>query len=947
MTTSTARDRDAVCHSLVVRAPGPIDTARAQRQLAMGRQRWPELGPLRLWETAIPARSDEPVARDRADTEASRPVRADRYPLRAVLLRYADGVVDLVLLAVRSAVSRATMRQVGALVLEGPEAVGDVPPIPSVAPTPQRPPLHERAHGGVEWGLGDPRCAGIVGSVPLDLAGPPDLDERLVVGAIALTLARYGGEEPGLLGFLTPTGGAADDIRARSVKAHEDQSAAEFLGQLDEAPPVPRDLPAVGVVLDTGRADTRYVPCLPPLFPLTLHVERQRDGSFRGTCWYDEGTVAPRIADQFRTHVGHLARQLAKGPQERPLSQLEFMTAEQTNEVLRLGGEGRASGTDGRIHEAFVRVADRQPEAEALVAGDERLTYRQLDDRAERIAAGLRALDVVPGIRVGVCLEHDADLVVTLLAVLKTGCAYVPMDVRYPAERLRFTTDNAQLSVVVTTAERFPETTGTRIVTPDELRGLAGESAAAGERTRVDGDGGDAAYVIYTSGSTGRPKGVVVPHRNVLALLEATAEDFGLDSDDTWTLFHSSAFDFSVWEIWGCLLTGGRLVVVPYWVTRDPEEFHELLADHRVTVLNQTLRPSPNWYGPICGHPTSWPCGWSSSVVSRSMCACWRHGSPSTPTRCRVVNMFGITETTVHVTAQTLTPADVAAGSRSVGRALPGWSLSVRDQQGRLLPPGPAGEIWVGGAGVAGHYLGQPQLTAERFVIDDVTGQRLYRSGDKGRLRPDGRLDHLGRLDSQVKIRGHRVELDEIRAVLLGAPQVTAAVVVVRQDSSGDPSSTRIDAFVVVAGAAGAVDTQEILAHARRALPDYMTPSTITEVEAVPLTVNGKLDASRLPELQSAPSRSAATVTAPAAAADDVLQIWNRLLNTEVGPEDNFFELGGNSLLVVRAIAEMREVNLPKVSPRQFYSNSTAAQFVRLVRQLMDSPASDGNERAR
>jgi acyl-CoA synthetase (AMP-forming)/AMP-acid ligase II len=309
--------------------------------------------------------------------------------------------------------------------------------------------------------------------------------------------------------------------------------------------------------------------------------------------------------------------------------------------------------------------------------------------------------------------------------------------------------------------------------------------------------------------------------------------------------------------------------------------------------------------------------------------------------------MFAITETTVHATAQMVTPHEVVTGSRSVGRPLPGWSVSVRDEKGRVLPPGPAGEIYVGGAGVADRYLGLPELTQQRFVVDGMTGERVYRSGDKGRLRPDGRLDHLGRLDNQVKIRGHRIELDEIRTVLMGAPQVTAAAVVVNRDQPDDPASSRIDAYVVLATAAEA-DRAHVLEHAGATLPDYMMPATLTQVSEIPLTINGKPDTSKLPDPRAAApaglpaahepaDADAASGAVPDALADAVLSIWSKQLNTPVKPQDNFFVLGGNSLLVVRVLAEMRERNLPNVPLKQFYRHSTAAEFTELVRQLQDS----------
>ncbi len=938
----TAREWAGLCHSLTVRVPGPVDPGRLDRNLAAGARRRPALRPLRLWHTAVAAPSGTAAAERRARAEAARPVRPDMFPVRAVLVHCSDGAADLVLVAARISVPRPALDRLAALLLDGAaDAWDDAPDIPACAPFPPAP-----EHDPVPWGLGLPGRAGTTGTVPLPLPERAGLDVRHLVGALALALARYAAGDEGADAGVTVgrVESAAlrgyDDIRAYTVRTDDEPSTADFLAQFDTAPATAPRVPAAGLIVGTAQPGRSHRPCLAPVFPLTLHAERQADGTLRGTCWFDEGTVAPQLAERFCAHVAHLAAQLAESPGARPVSHLELLTAAEHGSVLRAGSSAPVRTSGGHLVGLFEERVRSGPDAPALGDGTTQLTYRQLDDAAEEVAAGLRAKGVAPGSRVGVCLERDAGLVVTLLGVLKSGCAYVPMDVHYPQERLRYITEQAQLPVVVASAGQFPALAGVAVVAPGELRELGAAADAPGEPPHLDP--GQAAYVIYTSGSTGRPKGVVVPHANVVALVDATADDFGLGPHDTWTLFHSSAFDFSVWEIWGCLLSGGRLVVVPYWTTRDTEEFHELLADERVTVLSQT----PSAFSQLIRADRESARDLALRLVvfggeplDVRMLAPWfaRHS----PADCRLVNMFGITETTVHTTAHTVTPEDVVAGSRSVGRALPGWSLSVRDRHGRVLPPGPVGEIYVGGAGVASHYLGQPDLTAERFRTDPVTGQRVYRSGDKGRLRPDGSLEHLGRLDSQVKIRGHRVELDEIRAVLLKHPRVSAVALAIRQETPGDPASSRLDAYAVGSGTAqeaapmDAADVRDILAHARRFLPDYMVPATLTPVAALPLTVNGKLDPSRLPAPLPLTPRAPATVEPSGDLTDDIIRVWSRVLNTEVRLGDNFFELGGNSLLVVRLLAELRASGLPRVSSRQFYHHSTAGQFVQLLRTLI------------
>ncbi|MFJ4096750.1 non-ribosomal peptide synthetase [Kitasatospora sp. NPDC089913] len=961
MTTSTIDEPAAGCHSLVLRLPTDADP----QHLLSGAVP----GPVRIWQTPVPSGADEPTAEHRRRAESSRPIHREGPPLRAVALRYTDGTADLVLVAVRAVVPPAALRRIARRVLGGAAEEGGV--LPGVPPAaPPRPGGAERPdpaqRRGPEWGSGEPELRGFVGSARIDLGGLGEPAERLLLPAIALALSRYAGGDRTEFGVLDLDGGpgSGEVVRVHALEEHPDCSAAEFLRRFEQDPAVtptaPQDPPAVGVVLGPAFEEGDYTAALVPPFPLTVQLDR---GASHATCRFDRGSVDASVAQQFCAHAAHLARQLAHAPATLPIAELELVPPTERDAILRAGGAADTVPVPGRIDRAFEQVATARPDAVALVADGDRLTYRQLNDRADAVAAGLSALDVAPGSPIGVCLERDADLVVTLLGVLKAGCAYVPMDPRYPAQRLRFTTQNAEVPVVVTAAADFPSVPGVRLLSPAALTELGADRATTGGNPAdPSGDRGDGpAYVIYTSGSTGTPKGVVVPHRNVLALLRATAEDFALGPDDTWTLFHSGAFDFSVWEIWGCLLTGGRLVVVPYWTTRDTEEFYELLAEQGVTVLNQT----PSAFAQLVRTDQRLRRELALRLVvfggeplDVRMLAPWFARHPASD--CRVVNMFGITETTVHVTAQTVTPREVAAGSRSVGRPLPGWSVSVRDERGRVLPPGAPGEIYVGGAGVADRYLGLPELTGQRFVLDGATGERVYRSGDKGRLRPDGRLDHLGRLDNQVKLRGHRIELDEIRTVLLGAPRVTAAAVVVDRDDPDDPASSRIDAYVVLdaapdrttapgrtAGPDRPADPAEVLAHARAKLPDYMMPTTITVVAAIPLTINGKPDVTGLPDPRQGSADTPAgarrrpdTQGGPPASdriTDDVLSIWSKFLNTPVGPQDNFFTLGGNSLLVVRVLAEMRERDLPRVSPKQLYEHSTAAGFVAYVRQLVEA----------
>ena len=668
------------------------------------------------------------------------------------------------------------------------------------------------------------------------------------------------------------------------------------------------ETPAVGLVFDPepDLPDAEYIPFLTPPFPLTISV---RSGQLR--CDYRLSHFTPAVVEQFARHLVHVCRQIRDGHPDPAL----LDDAERARIVALGRSPVRLDSTPTGLHHAFDRVAAANPDAIALCDNDVRLTYRELGERAERLAGGLRAREIGHGDKVMVCLDRTAELVVTLLGVLKAGACYVPVDPAYPAERLAYTAQDADAVLAVT---RFPQFLGdVPTVTPTELAGSPYSS-------EVDSPG-DPAYVIYTSGSSGRPKGVVVPHRNVISLIDATRDEYRLGPGDAWTLFHSSAFDFSVWEIWGCLLTGGRLVVVSYADSRDPERFRDLLVAEGVSVLSQT----PSAFAQLlevdhAGAPVRLVV-FGGEPLDASILLRWFDRHPESV--CRVVNMFGITETTVHVTAQTYTRAMALAGSRSVGPALPGWHVYVLDQAGRLLPPGVAGEIHVGGAGVASGYLNRPELTASRFVPDPYAGGVMYRSGDLGRLLPDGSLHHLGRIDSQVKIRGFRIELDEIRSVLLEDPAVRAAAVVVRQ---ADSAAARIDAYVVPE----TLDPAAVRNRAASVLPDYMVPATVTAMSALPLTTNGKLDSANLP----APIVS--TRSGPPTDDDDLAlvlrEVWSEVFGAPVGLDDDFYHLGGNSLLAVRISAAMRSRGLPPVKLRDLFRTPT-------IRAVLSAHASSTN----
>jgi amino acid adenylation domain-containing protein len=492
-----------------------------------------------------------------------------------------------------------------------------------------------------------------------------------------------------------------------------------------------------------------------------------------------------------------------------------------------------------------------------------------------------------------------------MLGVLKAGGGYVSLDPRYPADRLRFMLADVGAAVLVThaaTRDAVPACDALAVV---DLDHAASELAA--ERTEPLANAttpDNLAYVIYTSGSTGTPKGTQVEHRQVVRLFRATEAwfDFGAD---VWTLFHSSAFDFSVWEMWGALLYGGRLVVVPYDVSRDPEAFHALVSREGVTVLNQTPSAFRQFVEAdavrggalalrlvIFGGEALEPAGLRAWVQ--------RHGTG----RPRLVNMYGITETTVHVTYRPLSHADVFAGTGSpIGARIPDLRIYVLDAARQPVPVGIPGELFVGGGGVARGYLHRPALTAARFVPDPFgsePGARLYRTGDRGRWLADGTLEYQGRIDAQVKIRGFRIEPQEVEARLLECDGVRACAVVLRADGS---SEKRLVAYVV----AGATTHDDLRAHLRRTLPDYMVPAAFVSLDALPLTAHGKLDLRALPAPLADTDAAAAPPRTPLE--EQVVEVWRSVLGvSEIGVHQNFFDLGGNSLLLYRVYSQLREI---------------------------------------
>ncbi|WP_426445438.1 amino acid adenylation domain-containing protein [Paenibacillus sp. S-38] len=559
------------------------------------------------------------------------------------------------------------------------------------------------------------------------------------------------------------------------------------------------------------------------------------------------------------------------------------------------------------------------PDAAAVVCGEESLTYSELNRHANRVARLLMAQGAGPGHIVGLMLQRSVMMLVGILGVLKSGAGYLPLDPDYPADRLAFMLEDTRpLSVIgssqsKTLLEELGVSLPVLLDNPSttQLLSQQPDTNPAGAERHTGPTAESTAYIIYTSGSTGRPKGVVIEHRNVVRLFTSTDAWFRFGPEDTWTLFHSYAFDFSVWEMWGALLYGGRLVVVPHAVSRSPEEFLRLLAEERVTVLNQTpsafyqLMQADREHPEVGAKLALRYVVFGGEALDLRLLGDWYGRHPEDAPR--LVNMYGITETTVHVSYNPLSVEMTESKANSlIGGAIPDLGVYVLDSHMQHVPPGVTGEMFVSGAGLARGYWQRPGLTAERFIADPYgePGSRMYRTGDLARWRKDGTLDYIGRADQQVKIRGFRIELGEIEAVLTQAPGVQQSVVIAREDVPGDK---RLVAYVIpTAEAAGSLHFGVLRQTAAGALPGYMVPSAFVELEALPLTVNGKLDRKALPAPEV--SRTAGG-RGPRTPQEELLcSLYAETLHvTRVGIDEGFFDLGGHSLLAVQLMSRIRE----------------------------------------
>jgi len=662
-------------------------------------------------------------------------------------------------------------------------------------------------------------------------------------------------------------------------------------------------------------------------FDLTLIWEKEGD-ALRGVVEYSCDIFEPATIDRLIIHLLTLLQSATARPEAR-LSELLYLPPEERVSLLPVCTLPETFGIEKMVHVQFEVQAERVPEAIALVLGEERLTYAELNQRANRLAHLLKSHGVGPEVLVGICLERSVEMVVGILAILKAGGAYLPLDPGYPGERLVYLIKDSGTPLLITQRPLLAEfeTEGVTQLFLDELDEVL--SGLSQENIPCECAPEHLAYVIYTSGSTGNPKGVQVEHGNLSRLFSATDPWYHFKADDVWTLFHSFAFDFSVWELWGALIHGGRLVLVPYLVSRSPADFYDLLVREGVTVLNQTPsafrqlmqeEESREEFGELALRYVIF--GGEALEVASLRPWFERHGD-SEP---QLVNMYGITETTVHVTYRPLTAEDVVRGS-VIGVPISDLELYLLDQYRQPVPVGVAGELYVGGAGVARGYLKRPELTSERFLENPFTGKgRLYRTGDLARRLDDGELEYLGRADHQVKIRGFRIEPGEIEAAVLCYPGVREAVVLPWEYQDGK----RLVAYLVAQGMSNQF-LGGLRLFLKEQLPEYMVPAQLVLLESFPLTQNGKIDRKALPSSGEPQGRSS-TFFPPRTPVEELLaDIWGEVLELDrVGIRDNFFDIGGDSIRSIQVLARIRKAGL-EFSLSQLFQYQNIEELARVV----------------
>ncbi|MFL5663118.1 MAG: non-ribosomal peptide synthetase, partial [Ktedonobacteraceae bacterium] len=600
--------------------------------------------------------------------------------------------------------------------------------------------------------------------------------------------------------------------------------------------------------------------------------------------------------------------------------------AEQYRLLVEWNATQAAYPKDKCLHQLFEAQVERTPDAVAVIFKSEQLTYRELNGKANQLAHYLLQHGVGPEVLVGLCVERSLEMVVGLLGILKAGGAYVPLDPTFPPERLAFMLQDAQAAVLVTQQHLLTQLPahGPKVVCLDADAAVLIQQSEVNRLSAATSD--NLAYVIYTSGSTGRPKGVQVLHRAVVNFMLSMRQQPGLTTQDTLLAITTLSFDIAALELFLPLIVGARVIVASRETAADGEALAETLTRARVTVMQATpitwrLLLAAGWQGKpdlkiLCGGEAL-PLDLAQQLLHR-VASLW--------------NVYGPTETTIW---STLCKIEAEEGVVTIGRPIANTQMYLLDTQLQPVPVGVPGELYIGGDGLARGYLNRPELTAERFIphpFSNEPGARLYKTGDLARYQPDGTIEHLGRLDYQIKLRGYRIELGEIETVLARHPAVRQAVVIAREDVPGDK---HLVAYVVL-HEKRAVTVVDLQSHMTKQLPNYMVPSAFVLLESFPMTPNGKIDRRSLPTPQHTRPELQKAFVAPRTSIEEVLAgIWSQILRIEqIGVHDDFIALGGDSLMAMQVISRLRRTLQIELTLARFFEARTLAELSKIIEQV-------------
>lgn len=646
-----------------------------------------------------------------------------------------------------------------------------------------------------------------------------------------------------------------------------------------------------------------------PKYDLSLEIKEIDNGmevytSFNSDV-YDETMIKSLL-----NHFNYLLDDILDNP-EKSIRSLQLLGTSEIQEILLANNRPDIGYPEQEtIIGIFEKCVDSFPESIAVKYGKAELNYRELNSKANQLAGYLKDhFNVGQEDLIGLLLDRNESMIISILGVLKTGAAYVPIDPTYPESRIEFMKNDSCCKAFITAKEfrkfeeqarKYSEQNLQINISPDTL-----------------------AYVIYTSGTTGQPKGTLIEHKNVVRLFFTDQPLFEFSENDVWSLFHSYCFDFSVWEMYGALLHGGKLIIVDGETTKEPSQFVHLLKTEAVTVLNQTPSSFYNLIKEELQHDDAQLqlryVVFGGEALFPVHLKEWYRLYPET----RLINMYGITETTVHVTYKEIGWEEIESNQSNIGKAIPTTCCYVLDQQLNLLPVGIAGELYVGGAGVARGYLNREILTQERFIeVPFLPGVRIYKSGDNVRLLPNGEMEYLGRLDDQVKIRGHRIELAEIKNAILALDSVQSVIVLAH--SSHDGNKELIGYYT----AEEELDVKLMRGKLQKSLPEFMIPSHFIYLDEIPLTSNGKINFKGLPSPDGMIKSGEIYAEARTPIEEELTAIWQGIFKREkIGIFDDFFALGGHSIKAIKMIAEVQRIFRIKLEFARVLSQPTIAEL--------------------